>query len=300
MWLKNVSFKTKILVRILFLIVCSSCEGNLISPTVLPTGIQQLTRPPVVVAEAPIEMMSQTQIVATSLPVKTSFETPTATLKIPVCTPLEGKSQKDLISGIVNPFNPPPRGSDNPHQALDIAVLGAGNLALEGHTVQTALDGKVSAVINNRFPYGNAILIETPLDKMALDFQRRLDIPSEGLPLEMVSALTCPPIDSLIQGAIGKDRSLYILYAHLKNKPSLTIGQPVTCGEPIGNIGNTGNSINPHLHFEVRVGPRDVSFASMAHYDVSASKEEMANYCLWRVSGFFELVDPVKLIEKLP
>jgi hypothetical protein len=38
----------------------------------------------------------------------------------------------------------------------------------------------------------------------------------------------------------------------------------------------------------------------MAHYDASASLEEMANYCLWRVSGHFSLFDPMDLLSVSP
>ena len=44
-------------------------------------------------------------------------------------------------------------------------------------------------------------------------------------------------------------------YAHMK-KGSLKVktGQTVTCGQKLGQIGSSGNSTGPHLHFEVRSG----------------------------------------------
>jgi hypothetical protein len=46
----------------------------------------------------------------------------------------------------------------------------------------------------------------------------------------------------------------------------------------------------------MRLGPAGVRFSSLAHYDASATIEEMFNYCTWRVSGLFQLVDPMLLL----
>ena len=46
---------------------------------------------------------------------------------------------------------------------------------------------------------------------------------------------------------------LMTLYGHM-SQVSVSCGQVVNRGTPIGAVGNTGNSSGPHLHFEVRVG----------------------------------------------
>ena len=79
--------------------------------------------------------------------------------------------------------------------------------------------------------------------------------------------------------------------------PGLDIGDFVKPGEKIGVIGMSGNALAPHLHVETRYGYFPDLSGSMAHYDVSASLEEMSNYCRWRVSGWFRLIDPMLLFS---
>jgi len=43
------------------------------------------------------------------------------------------------------------------------------------------------------------------------------------------------------------------LYAHMATPPTVTVGQIVAKGAPLGPVGDTGNSFGDHLHFEVRL-----------------------------------------------
>ena len=162
--------------------------------------------------------------------------------------------------------------------------------------MQAAIAGRVAAVVHDRFPFGNALIVETPLEDIPLEMQEGMAIPSPAPPQGNQSALTCPgPTPAASEEAAR--RSLYLLYAHLAQAPELQPGDEVTCGQRLGQVGDSGNALNPHLHLEVRAGPAGMRFSSLAHYDASASEEEMANYCAWTVSGLFQLVDPLNVIH---
>jgi len=48
--------------------------------------------------------------------------------------------------------------------------------------------------------------------------------------------------------------SYQTLYAHLRTDPVVNSGQTVSAGQLLGELGNTGFSTGPHLHFEIRLG----------------------------------------------
>lgn len=223
---------------------------------------------------------------------------PTNTLApgLPVCSPLQDIALDQISQIISNPYHPPRPGSDDPHQGVDLADrLPDSQVTVAGRAVQAVLAGQVAVVIRDRFPYGSAILIETPLDEAGTGWQNQVGIPTMAPTLALVSALTCPPAPEPFTNPTR--RSLYLLYAHLQQPPTLQVGDAMTCGQTIGAIGSSGNALNPHLHVEVRVGPAGLRLASMAHYDASATSEEMSSYCLWRISGWFQLVDSLQVLQ---
>jgi murein DD-endopeptidase MepM/ murein hydrolase activator NlpD len=222
--------------------------------------------------------------------------TPKESSSMQICSPLQGLTISQLDQTISNPFYPPPVGSDDPHQGVDLADIAPDGVAREGLQVNFVLPGQVAGIIQDRFPYGNALLVETPLENLPQDWVLNLELPRPVATPQVRSALTCPA-SPLEPDWDADNESLYLLYAHLQTSPNVKVGDQVNCGQEAGVIGSSGNALNPHLHLEARIGPAGAEFASLAHYDVSASVDEMAAYCVWRVSGIFRLMDPMSLFS---
>jgi murein DD-endopeptidase MepM/ murein hydrolase activator NlpD len=275
---------------VILLSACAPAHQTITPNLTLPPGPAASPNPSLTPAASPTARPTPT----------TAAPQPTARPIPELCSPLEGKPLGDLEGLIVNPYLPPPPGSDDPHQGADYAILDpAFQYAVSGWPVTAALDGQVAAVILNRFPYGNAVLIETPLDSLPDLWRERMALPTPAAPLGPHPALTCPPAE-LPLGWPQAARSLYVLYAHLEEAPFVDIGADIACGQTLGAVGSSGNALNPHLHLEVRVGPSGARFSSLAHYLPSASEEEMGNYCLWRVSGHYQVIDPQTLLMLPP
>jgi len=228
-----------------------------------------------------------------------SFLQPSATPSPWLCSPLRGYSQADLKAAVSNPFNPPARASsDDPHQAVDLAVTQDG-IAMAGEPVYSILAGQVAAVIVDHFPYGNALMIETPLKALPDEWLAQHQLPTPAPTLPPHPALTCPQVD-LGLSLMNDRRSLYTLYAHMQTPVGYQLGKALNCGALLGYIGQSGNALNPHVHIEIRLGPGGARFQGLAHYETRASPAEMSAYCIWRVSGIFQLVDPMQLFDALP
>jgi len=234
----------------------------------------------------------------TPQPSPTPTDTLTPTPAAPeVCSPLEGVALADLAEIVVNPYAPPPMGSDQPHQGIDLAQLDpATRIALKGLPVHAVMAGDVVMVLNDRFPYGNAVLIKVPLESVPAGWLEGLALPEPIPTLSAPPALTCPQPETLPDWDNSR-RAYYILYAHLQEPPTVQVGEAINCGQGLGTIGDSGNALNPHLHVEIRVGPADAALGNMAHYDNSATPAEMTAYCQWRVSGWFQPIDPLRLLE---
>jgi murein DD-endopeptidase MepM/ murein hydrolase activator NlpD len=194
-----------------------------------------------------------------------------------LCSPLAVLALDEIPTFITQPFIAPASRhdaehpewvrKDDGHHGVDIGYYKRDGELFTGTPVLAALDGKIAAIVRDRPPYGNMLMVETPLER------------------------TPAPLRE------NTGDSLYTLYAHLQNLQPLTIGQPVVCGQQLAETGLTGFTGGPHLHFETRWGPPGETFDSMAYYRADASADELANYERWRMSAVFHLFDPMQLLE---
>ena len=263
-----------------------------LSPTLLPSQ----TFSPVPSATIQPESSTPSPPTPTITPLP---PTATATPVVEVCSPLQGVALDVLPQIVTNPFDQPRPGEDDGHHGVDLAFYRFGDIVgIKGLPILSVLPGTVAAAIKDRPVYGNMIIIETPLEFVPSAWDTTLQLPAP-IPTVTPPNLTCPKQAAFTNLDINR-RSLYLLYAHMNQPPTLKQGQAVACGSPLGAVGTTGNSVNPHLHLEVRVGPAGARFNSMAHYIGDATTEEMLNYCTWRVSGLFQMIDPMKLLTLKP
>jgi murein DD-endopeptidase MepM/ murein hydrolase activator NlpD len=277
---KTVLARTIYLAGLFAIFLLAACGQATIVPTfqqIQATTELDPTRTVIAIAQPTPSFTPRVDINFTPTPGE-KFFLPTATSQslFRACSPLKDHTWADLQEIVTNPFNPPPPGKDTGHPGVDFAYYRRGNrLSIEGVPIQSVLPGSVAAVVYNRPPYGNMVIIETPFD---------------FVPDGLVDFLKMSP-----------GQSVYLLYAHMKASPLVALYQQVSCGEQLGEVGNTppGWSSAPHLHLEARVGPLGKRFFSMAYYDNSITLEEKSNYELWRMSGTFQVVDPLRLLEYL-
>jgi murein DD-endopeptidase MepM/ murein hydrolase activator NlpD len=268
---------------VLFLFTLASCSGASV--------FANSTNTPTPTALPPTETLTPT-------PAPTSTPTVTPTPPVIVYSPLDGLDFDQLNQIISNPFKMPDPEWDDGHPGVDLAFYDFGDLkTMVGLPIHAVLGGTVAAVVDNRNPYGNMMIIETPLTTVPSGWVESVPIPTLAPTQVSNGSLTCPDSGPSPTFDTSGARSLYLLYAHMENPPQFKVGDAITADEVIGNVGDTGQSSGPHLHFETRIGPADARFTTIAHKDTSATPEEMYNYCVWRISFWFEPFDPLKLLK---
>jgi murein DD-endopeptidase MepM/ murein hydrolase activator NlpD len=164
-------------------------------------------------------------------------------------------------------------GKDDRHQGVDFSYYRQdGRATIEGEGVQSVLAGRVAAAIQDSFPFGNLVIVETAKDDLTDDLLQKLKL-ADG-------------------------QSLYVLYAHLEAPPLVQPGDTVQACQALGAVGKSGNAGVAHLHLETRIGPSRTVFSGMAYYTPQASQLERDEYVLWRMSGVFQHFDPMILLGK--
>ena len=197
---------------------------------------------------------------------------PLPTASFSLCSPLAPHPLSEIpeiVSGLYAP--PPPGKEEERHHGVDFSYYRRGDReSILGAGVQSVLSGRVVASLNDSFPYGNMVIIETPSEALSLPLRQSLeDLDGE---------------------------SLYLLYAHLDQPPLVTLGEEVQVCQALGQVGKSGNAGVAHLHLETRLGPPGAVFTGMQFYDTRASDEERENYLLWRISGVYHHFDPMRLL----
>lgn len=250
---------------------------------------------PVEIDNPPVEPSQQPTAAQDQTPVRVALTSETPTVVPEICSPLHGFQIVQLKDIISTPFDPPSPGNDSGHHGVEFGFYSYGAFSsMEGLPVQSVLRGKVAAVIDDRPPYGNMVIIESPFSSLPAAWQEYLDSLPKITDYKLDGRLVCPMPESGIP--LTSEKSLYLLYAHMADNPQLMLGEEVGCGQQIGFVGNSGFSGNIHLHLEIRFGPAGVQFLHLAHYINDATAEEMSNYCTWRISDRFRLIDPIELL----
>lgn len=189
-----------------------------------------------------------------------------------ICSPLSLHPLKELREITSDPYRPPPPGREERHHGIDFSYYRHGDrLTIQGVGVQSVLPGKVAASLVESYPYGNMVIIETPYS---------------ALPGSIVDLLS-----------ISAGQSLYTLYAHMDQPPLVLTGENVASCQALGQVGKSGNAVEPHLHLEMRVGPPGVVFRSLGYYQANNTKEERDNYVRWRTGGEFNHFDPMLILR---
>jgi murein DD-endopeptidase MepM/ murein hydrolase activator NlpD len=174
------------------------------------------------------------------------------------------------------------RGQSTVEYALVIALLAivvVAALSLLGQSLYTTFYGITEAIQlrcgqagvetflsyageGAQFPPESLSIPRPATGKVTQDYwfcHKGWDIASnEGSPIRTVASGTIKFAGWSDQGygnlVVIDHGSYQTLYAHLRQEPSLSVGQAVAGGQVIGGMGDTGFSTGPHLHFEIRLG----------------------------------------------
>ena len=281
----------KIFLFVSLLLILSACQSEV--PISTPTPTQ--TPPEATQTPTPTHVPT-----STITPTLEPSQTPTPVFE--VCSPLEDETFSSLLEILYTTLDIPPNfGDDTGHHGVDFAYYQRGErMSMQGVEIYAIMAGKTVLTLEDDWPYGHTILIETPLDDLPESLKDHLMENYLPVPEDPHYRLTCPKVNLPV---VTGEYAVYHLYAHMEAQPEFKRGDQIACGETLGTVGNTGYSSAPHLHLETRLGPAGAHFTTMAHYGNSDTPKQRGNYCLWRMSGYYQLFDPFILfdaVESIP
>jgi murein DD-endopeptidase MepM/ murein hydrolase activator NlpD len=96
-------------------------------------------------------------------------------------------------------------------------------------------------------------------------FHKGADLtPGEGSPIQVIADGIVRSVSAVDDGGLGvhavidhviDGQKVSSVYGHMiQGSLRLSEGQTVTAGQLVGNVGSTGQSTGPHLHFEILLG----------------------------------------------
>jgi hypothetical protein len=118
-------------------------------------------------------------------------------------------------------------------------------------------------------------------------------------PLSLPSALNEPGSGGGNQVIVQIEPGVWAFYAHLQmDSVAVEVGDRVVAGQPIGRLGNSGNSIGPHLHFGLIDGPNPMTANSVPmvldRYDLTGAVDPASLFAVLSDPAALELrVDAV-------
>lgn len=155
--------------------------------------------------------------------------------------------------------------------ALDILQIGANGLSYRGNgskmrdyyaygaAVLAAADGEVVAVLNN-VP-DNTGMLRGPKESLQ-EFRQRLLAGQDAMLTGARESI--PGNHVILRHDVVEGGPVYSLYAHLQpNSSKLKVGDQVKVGDRLGKLGGSGNSTEPHLHFQLCDAPDALNCAGM-------------------------------------
>ncbi len=162
-------------------------------------------------------------------------------------------------------------------QSLAVGHVNATELLRDGYTVElgptTASYAQTASTYTNypgaiQWPFLVGVPISTDYGPRVAPcsgcstFHKGIDMnPGIGSPIQAVADGVVREVSPTDNGGLGvyvvidhtiDGQLVSSVYAHmLEGSAAVEVGQPVKVGQLVGNVGNTGQSTGPHLHFEI-------------------------------------------------